>query len=147
LAVTRHLLTHGPASRGHLGRHLRLSEASMSRVAQTLVRDGLVSETLDRESTIGRPRQILAVVPEARHVVGIKLTGDTAYGVACDLFGAVIGSAEARLPDPTPGGLIPVAATVRVVSRLVQRLAKRLPRRWHRAQPVSRPGGGLPGLA
>ena len=64
LAVTRHLLTHGPASRGHLGRNLALSDASMSRAAQTLVRDGLVSETLDPRSSIGRPRQILAAVPD-----------------------------------------------------------------------------------
>jgi predicted NBD/HSP70 family sugar kinase len=100
----------------------------MSRVAQTLVRDGLVSETQDPEAAIGRPRQILSVVPDARHVVGIKLTGDTAYGVSCDLFGSVIESAEARLPASADGGHVPVPPTVRVVVRLAQRLAKRLPR-------------------
>ena len=127
LAVTRHLLTHGPATRGHLGRNLSLSDASMSRAAQTLVRDGLVTETLDPRSSIGRPRQILAAVPTARHVVGVKLTADKAYGVACDLFGAVLGSAELRLPAPGARGVVPVAATLRVVTRLVTRLAKRLP--------------------
>ncbi len=127
LAVTRHLLVHGPASRANLGRNLALSDASMSRVAQTLVRDGLVSETLDLRSSIGRPRQILSAVPTARHVVGVKLTGDMAYGVACDLYGAVLGSAELRLPAAGVRGVVSVAATVRVVSRLVRGLAKRLP--------------------
>ena len=127
LAVTRHLLTHGPASRGHLGRNLSLSDASMSRAAQTLVRNGLVTETLDPRSSVGRPRQILAAVPTARHVVGVKLTADRAYGVACDLFGAVLASAELRLPAPGARGVVPVKATLRVVTRLVDRLAKRLP--------------------
>jgi len=93
-----------------------------------LVRDGLVSETQDREVTVGRPRQILAAVSSARHVVGVKLTGDTAYGVSCDMLGAVLGSAEARLPAPGESGVVPVTSTVKVVARLVQRLAKRLPR-------------------
>ena len=127
LAVTRHLLVHGPASRGHLGRNLSLSDASMSRVAQTLVRDGIVAETLDPEIGIGRPRQILSAIPTARHVVGVKLTQDTAYAVACDLHGAVLGSAEARLPAPDRNGEVAVAGAVRVVTRLVQRLSKKLP--------------------
>ncbi len=99
----------------------------MSRVAQALVRAGIASESLDPQAGIGRPRQILSAVPTARHVVGVKLTGDRAYGVACDLYGTVLGSAELRLPVPRARGVVPVTATVRVVSRLVQRLAKRLP--------------------
>jgi predicted NBD/HSP70 family sugar kinase len=99
----------------------------MSRVAQSLVRDGLVSEALDQQAGVGRPRQILSVNPSARHVVGVKLTRDTAYGVASDLFGAVLGKGQAALPAPDASGLVPVTATVRVVARLVQRLAARLP--------------------
>lgn len=126
LAVTQRLLVHGPASRGALGRELSLSDASMSRVARSLVRDGLVSENLDEVAGVGRPRQILSPVPDARHVVGVKLTADTAYGVACNMLGDVLGSATATLPDPT-GGVVPVDATVTVVTRLVRRLERRLP--------------------
>ncbi len=123
----RHLLLHGPATRGHLGRELALSDASMSRVTQVLVRDGIVSEALDPRSGVGRPRQILSVVPTARHYVGVKLTGDTAYGVACDLHGTVLGSARLRLPRAGARGAVPVGGTVRVASRLVARLAATLP--------------------
>jgi hypothetical protein len=105
---------HGPESRGSLGKLLSLSDASMSRVAQSLVRDGLVSEALDSQVGVGRPRQILSAVPGARHVVGVKLTGDTAYGVGCDLFGAVLAEGQASLPAPDRSGAVPVAATVRV---------------------------------
>lgn len=127
LAVTRHLLVHGPESRGSLGKVLSLSDASMSRVAQSLVRDGLVSEALDAQAGVGRPRQILSAVPSARHVVGVKLTGDTAYAVAADLFGEVVGKGQAALPAPDSAGTVPVAATVSVIARLVQRVAAGLP--------------------
>src|SRR5918992_5635397 len=93
LAVTQHLLVHGPATRAALGRELSLSDASMSRVARSLVRDGIVSEDLDEIVGVGRPRQILSPVPSARHVVGVKLTADTAYGVACNMLGDVLDSA------------------------------------------------------
>src|SRR3954454_21226480 len=81
LAVTRHLLVHGPATRQALGDHLNLSYASTSRLARALVDDGVASEALDGEPAVGRPRQVLAAVPGARHVAGFKLTADTAFGV------------------------------------------------------------------
>jgi predicted NBD/HSP70 family sugar kinase len=126
LAVTQRLLVHGPASRGALGNELGLSDASMSRVARSLVRDGIVVESVDEIAGVGRPRQILSPVPEARHVVGVKLTGDTAYGVGCNLLGDVLARATASLPAPVDGA-VPVEPAVTVISRLVRRLAKRLP--------------------
>ena len=78
LAVTRHLLVHGPATRGDLSDLLRVSPASMSRLARSLVSDGIVAENAEPVPGVGRPRQILSVVPGARHVVGCKLTADTA---------------------------------------------------------------------
>ena len=126
LAVTRHLVVHGPESRGQasegdrsLGRiHLQGHAGPGPR--------GLVSETLDPQPSIGRRRQILSAVPGARHVVGVKLTGDTAYGVAWDLFGEVLARPSARSPRRTLRRG-PFAATVRVLARLVRRLARRLP--------------------
>ncbi|GAA2616341.1 ROK family transcriptional regulator [Paractinoplanes durhamensis] len=127
LAVTRHLLVHGPASRGDLGDRLNLSYASMSRVARALVDGGMAAETLELETAVGRPRQILTAVPGARHVVGVKLTADTAYAVVCDLFGVVKAATRAALPKPDADGTVPVAATVRVLAQVVSRLARRVP--------------------
>ena len=129
LAVTRHLVVNGPASRGHIGQDLSLSEASMSRVARTLVQDGLITENSDPSASptnIGRPRQLLAAVPSARHVIGVKLTADTAYGVACDLLGSVAQSEEAPLPTRVGSGL-PVPDTIEVIAGLVRRLAAQVP--------------------
>jgi predicted NBD/HSP70 family sugar kinase len=127
LAVTRHLLVHGPATRQDLGDRLNLSYASTSRLARALVDGGMASEALESEPAVGRPRQVLAAVPEARHVVGCKLTVDTAYGVVCDMFGNVRATARAALPEPDGDGSVPVAATAKVVAHLAGRLARRVP--------------------
>ena len=127
LAVTRHLLVHGPATRGDLGDRLNLSYASMSRAARALVEEGMASEQLEPEPAVGRPRQILTAIPSARHVVGCKLTGDTAYGVVCDMFGNVTSTTRAALPAPEANGAVPVAATAKVVAQLAGKLARRVP--------------------
>ncbi|MBT0768495.1 ROK family transcriptional regulator [Kineosporia sp. J2-2] len=134
LAVVRHLLTHGPSTRAALGELLGLSDASMSRMARTLVDAGVVTERAERtaDPVIGRPRRILTAVPGSRHVVGVKLTGDTAHGVLCDLGGTVIGSLDLPLPLPLPlpssartRGAVPVDGTVQVIGRLVRELGAR----------------------
>src|SRR3954447_13727164 len=126
-AVTRHLLVHGPATRQVLGDHLNISYASTSRLARALVDGGMASEALEPETAIGRPRQVLAAVPGARHVVGCKLTGDTAFGVVCDMFGEVKATARAALPEPGADGTVPVAGTVKVIGQLAGKLARRVP--------------------
>ncbi|MEU8612181.1 ROK family transcriptional regulator [Actinoplanes sp. NPDC048791] len=127
LAVTRHLLVHGPTTRAALGDRLQLSYASMSRLARALTDGGLITQDVEPEFTVGRPRQILSAVPGARHVVGCKLTADRAYGVVCDMFGEVRWAAKAALPRRRSDGTVPVAATVKTVARLAQRLARRVP--------------------
>jgi len=126
LAVTRRLLIHGPQTRGHLGEHLSLSETSISRATRSLVKHGMVVEELLPPSATGRPPRLLSPVPGARHVVGVKLTGDTAYGVVCNLLGEVVHTGRSKLP-PAADGVVPVARTVALVNRLVQRLARRVP--------------------
>lgn len=127
LAVTQQLLTHGPATRGDLGDRLNLSYASMSRVARSLIGGGIASEDLESSTAIGRPRQILTAIPGARYVMGCKLTGDTAYGVVCDLFGEVKVTARMALPAPDADGVVPVAATAKVIAQLAARLGRKVP--------------------
>jgi predicted NBD/HSP70 family sugar kinase len=125
--VTQLLLTHGPATRGDLGDRLNLSYASMSRVARSLIGGGIAVEDLEPPTAIGRPRQILTAVPGARHVVGCKLTSDTAYGVVCDLFGEVKATGRAALPEPDADGVVPVAATAKVIAQLAAKLGRKVP--------------------
>ena len=127
LAVTRHLLIHGPATRGDLGDRLNLSYASMSRAARALIEGGIASEALVPEPAVGRPRQILTAIPSARHVVGCKLTADTAYGVVCDMLGNVKSTAKVALPAPEAGGAVPVAGAAKVIAQLANKLGRRVP--------------------
>jgi predicted NBD/HSP70 family sugar kinase len=126
LTVAQHLLRHGPSTRAALGEVLQLSDASMSRVARLLVEAGIVTEQAERLADVGRPRQILTAVPGSRHLAGVKLTGNTAYGVLCDLAGTVIGSVRLPLPARTRAGVVPVAATVKVIGRVVRHLGPKV---------------------
>src|SRR5262245_22045533 len=99
----------------------------MSRLARSLLGGGIVAEDLEPEPGVGRPRQILSAVPGARHVVGCKLTGDTAYGVVCDMFGEIKSSAQAALPGHAADGAVPVAAAVKTVAQLASKLGRRVP--------------------
>jgi predicted NBD/HSP70 family sugar kinase len=127
LAVARHLLVHGPATRGDLGDRLQLSTASMSRLARALVDVGIATENLEPVPSIGRPRQVLSAVPSARHVVGCKLTGDMAYGVVCDMLGEVKATTQAALAPPRADGTVPLTATVKTIVRVANKLARMVP--------------------
>ena len=127
MAVAQHVLVHGPATRVNLGEALELSYASMSRVARSLVRRGVMVEDVDRDAAMGRPSQLLSIVPGARHAVGVKITRDTAYAVACDMFGTILSSAAAPMPEADADGVVPIDASISVVARLVQRLSRRVP--------------------
>lgn len=98
----------------------------MSRVARSLMRGGIISENVDETTRVGRPRQILSAVPSARHVVGVKLTADTAHGVATNMIGEVETAAQMPLPEPVDGA-VPVKEAVKVIKRLVQKLSRGLP--------------------
>ena len=98
----------------------------MSRAARFLVAEGLATETAEPTPGLGRPRQVLSAVPAARHVIGCKLTGTTAYAVVCDMSGAVRGTAEARLPEPAEA-IVPLDRTIAVVAGLIRQLARTVP--------------------
>jgi predicted NBD/HSP70 family sugar kinase len=99
----------------------------MSRLTRSLVDGGIIAGDLEPEPGVGRPRQILSAVPGARHVVGCKLTADTAYGVVCDMFGEVRSTAQAALPAQRADGTVPVAETVKTVAQLANKLTRRVP--------------------
>jgi predicted NBD/HSP70 family sugar kinase len=124
LEVTRLLLMHGPASRAHLGGRLDVSPASMTRVARSLLERGVLVEGDSSALGPGRPARVLSANPSARKVLGCKLTGDTAYAVVCDLLGEVHAHAEAALPAPGPGGVVPVDGVVDVVATLARQLSQ-----------------------
>lgn len=85
IALTR-LLVHGPASRAELARQLRLSAASLTRIARSLEDSGLVIEAeTATPQHMGRPAQAMDVNVDAAHLVGIKLLAGEINLVRTDL--------------------------------------------------------------
>ncbi|POH64228.1 MarR family transcriptional regulator [Cryobacterium zongtaii] len=122
MGLARAVLMHGPISRSDLGRRLGLSPASLTRLSKPLFDSGLlveVSSTLI--SGVGRPTKPLDVRLDGRRYVGVKLTGDSAFGVLTDLRVNELSSARRRL-DGTD-----VAGVVRQLRSLVLELADGAP--------------------
>lgn len=119
-ALALDVLINGPLSRAELSRRLDLSAGSLTRLTKPLVDSGLLVEvdgTRPPDAGIGRPQRPLDVVPDSHHFIGIKLTGDTAYGVLTTLRADVVASADRPLSRTDP------ASGVAVIAELVAELA------------------------
>lgn len=97
-ALAREVLIHGPIGRSALGRKLGLSPASLTRLAKPLLERGLFVE-LDEapDGSVGRPVRPLDIAPNVGAFVGMKLTGDVAYGVLTDARTQILAEREVRL--------------------------------------------------
>ncbi len=101
------MLINGPISRSEIARRLDLSPGSLTRLSTPLLESGLLVEVGERlDGRAGRPSMLLDVIPESRHFIGIKLTGDGVLGVATNLRATRArdrrGGAPARaIPSPS----------------------------------------------
>lgn len=118
LSLARAVLMHGPISRHDLGRRLGLSPASLTRLSKPFFDRGLFVEVSDTPTSgAGRPTKPLDVRLDGRRFVGVKLTGEAAFGVLTDLRATELASARQALTSRDP------AAVVRHLVALVQELA------------------------
>lgn len=119
-ALALDVLINGPLSRAELSGRLGLSAGSLTRLTKPLVDSGLLVE-VEPAPTVrvvtGRPQRPLDVVPDSHHFIGVKLTGDTAYGVLTTLRAEVIAAEDLPLASPDP------AAVTEAVAALVASLA------------------------
>ncbi len=116
-AVALEVLINGPISRTEIARKLDLSPGSLTRLSTPLIESGLLVEVGERlDGRAGRPSRLLDVIPESRHFIGIKLTGDEVLGVATDLRATVLATAHAELSSREPNSV--VGAVSNVVSAL-----------------------------
>jgi len=100
--VFEHVRAAGRAARADVTRAIGISAGSATTLTADLIGSGLLREVegLPREAGRGRPPVALEVVPEARHVIGIKLSDDTHSAVLTDFAGHIV--ADATLPS-SPG--------------------------------------------
>ncbi|MFT6943619.1 MAG: putative NBD/HSP70 family sugar kinase [Yoonia sp.] len=100
--VFEHVRGAGRAARADVTRAISISAGSATTLTADLISAGLLREVegLPREAGRGRPPVALEVVPEARHVIGIKLSDGTHSAVLSDFAGHVV--ADTTLASP-PG--------------------------------------------
>lgn len=98
--IFEHVRAAGRAARADVTRALGISAGSATTLTADLIGAGLLREVegLPREAGRGRPPVALEVVPESRHVIGIKLSDETHSAVLTDFAGQTL--ADASLPTP-----------------------------------------------
>lgn len=141
--VFEHVRAHGRAARADVARALGISAASVTTLTADLIALGFLRETEaparegGRDGARGRPPVALEVVPDARHVIGIKLSDERHTAVLADFAGATV--AEATLP--TPPARRSLDQVLGDVAALVEELRARAPGR-----EVAAVGIGVSGL-
>jgi predicted NBD/HSP70 family sugar kinase len=112
-AALLEVLIHGELPRAEIARRLHLSRASLTRITRILVDGGLLTEGGTRlMAQTGRPSEMLRLRAEARHVLGIKLTGDGLFAVVTDLAATAVASVERPLPSADPEDVVAEIADV-----------------------------------
>lgn len=118
-AVALEVLIHGPLSRSEVARRLDLSSASLTRLANPLLETGLLVEAGEQsDGRVGRPQQLLDIVPQSRRFIGMKLMADEVIGVTTDLRANVIAMESRRLAATDPETVVAaIASLVETLSR------------------------------
>ncbi|MET4636800.1 ROK family transcriptional regulator [Mycetocola sp. 2940] len=114
--LAREVIIHGPISRSDLGRRLRLSPASLTRLSKPFLERGLFVEAAEIAGGPGRPTRPLDVRVDAHRFIGVKVTGDAAVAVLTDLRATAVARAERPFDDHA------VPTVVRTIAALVAEL-------------------------
>lgn len=139
-AVFEHVRAAGHAPRMDIARALGISPGSVTALTQDLIEAGFLSEIAApaRESGRGRPPVALAVVPEARFVLGLRLSDEIHTISLSDFAGTELATAR-RASQP---GRYEIAPLLDEVEALIDEVLDKaaLPR-----ARVAALGVGLPG--
>src|SRR5262245_16945261 len=124
-----------PMSRADLARTVGLTPAAVSAVVRTLMADGLVEEVGHAVGGVGKPARLLAVDPDAVHIVALDISkADAIVGGLVNLLGKLVQRQEVRLDGRTG------EAAAQAVERLAGSLIAAAER------PVLGLGVGAPGI-
>jgi predicted NBD/HSP70 family sugar kinase len=106
LRMLLNILQNGPCSRRDLSVQTRLSPGSVTALVQDLIAAGLVEERDAGKSSGGRRPIPVAIRPDARWSIGIKLSETGLGGVLTDLAATTLASASRTLSAPKIADII-----------------------------------------
>lgn len=89
-ALLRDLWHHGPLSKAMLAQRNGLTKATVSAICRDLAAMGLIREIGQDRSGIGRPGQLLELIPNARCAIGVEISTNYVAAVLTDLCGEPI---------------------------------------------------------
>ncbi|MEJ6398554.1 ROK family protein [Yoonia sp. 208BN28-4] len=140
--VFEHVRAAGRAARADVTRALAISAGSATTITADLIAAGLLQEVEDapRESGRGRPPVALEVVPEARYVIGIKLSDGKHSIMLADFAGHAV--AEATL-----GSSVNRKTTAELMDEIALLLDAVLANAKMEAHQISAVGIGVSGIA
>ncbi|MCO1582514.1 ROK family transcriptional regulator [Crossiella sp. SN42] len=98
-------------SRVEIAQRTGLTAQAVSKIVARLIEEGLVAESGQAAPTVGKPRTLLRLLPEARFALGAHVDRDELRFVLVDLAGAVLDRRRVPMPAvPTPDVVIPLLA-------------------------------------
>ncbi|MEL6685126.1 MAG: ROK family protein [Pseudomonadota bacterium] len=139
--VFEHVRAHGRAARADVTRAIGISAGSATTLTADLIAAGLLREVegLPRETGRGRPPVALEVIPEARHVIGIKLADEVHSAVLSDLAGHVV----ADVTMPSAHGRKPLNNLLEEIDQLMDLVLKQAGKQL---SSISAVGIGMSGI-
>lgn len=116
-AAVLHLLQqHDSLSRADVSRHSGLSAGAISRIVRTLIRNGLLREDGDENSTGGRPGRRLALDPR-RVVMGVEIQNWETRCAISTMHGQIVETRRFRTPTSAKETLEQVAKMFLALSK------------------------------
>lgn len=115
------ILHHAPISRAKLSERTGLNKSTVSSQVSTLMKEHLVYEIGQGESSGGRRPVLLMFNKRAGYSIGIDVGVDYVNGILTDLEGSIIHDEQLKLPSSTPD------VTVRILIELIQQLRSNIP--------------------
>lgn len=109
--------SHGDISRAEIARLTGLSPATVSAITAELIKENLVLEHAEGDSSGGRPPILLRLNPHGGFVVGIKVTEHLLIGALTDLTASVMAKQVLTLPDHTLEDVL--AGIAELITRLL----------------------------
>jgi predicted NBD/HSP70 family sugar kinase len=87
----------GQISRVDIGNRIDLSKATVTRVIDDLLKEGLVREAGQAESKVGRKKTFLEIVPNSCFAIGVNLSKNYVYASLIDITMKSLGKVEHSL--------------------------------------------------
>ncbi|WP_299029590.1 ROK family transcriptional regulator [uncultured Thermanaerothrix sp.] len=109
--------SHGNISRAEIARLTGLSPATVSAITAELIKENLVLEHAEGDSSGGRPPILLRLNPHGGFVVGVKVTEHHLIGALTDLTASVMAKQVVTLPDHTLEDVL--AGIAELITRLL----------------------------